>query len=403
MVGDAVLGGMLLTFERALALMGSSRGSVLSWYEVRVSGGESGERLFDAKERLFGKAGPEVVLWRDAAGWCPFCCMAVLLLEEMKVAYRVRTVPLSGYARPGETKDPEYLAMVPDGIVPGIQLREGKKFAPAFRNVYAIFAALQDKYPDRYPGYANNARVLGPDGLVGRLEKSRYRRDPATLRPILRELDALLRESGGPFLGGPRLSAADCQLLPFLERIEAYAVYFHGRATLDALPFVRAQRLLDTARAECEAFRHFGSDAFTLARVVLRYEPSARVSADARAVENSRDFKDSDARVAAAKLGTNHEAVAKFALRVADDEVGAAALDDALRAVATTLLGASSCDAVVTELRDRHEPADLADAATALAALSRNVGVPRDFLPAPAAALRAHCVDLAAALASTRM
>ena len=91
------------------------------WSRLCASAGPPPPRLLDVKESLFGSAEPEVIFWRDAAAWCPFCEMTWLLLEAMAVPYRVRTVPLRRYMLDGEVKDAAYTAMVgPDGVVPGV-------------------------------------------------------------------------------------------------------------------------------------------------------------------------------------------------------------------------------------------------------------------------------------------
>ena len=388
-------------WEQFMALLGSMRTSgptqqlsttKKNWTEIDAGLPAAEERLFDTRERLFSSEEPAVILWRDEAGWCPFCLATVLLLEEMKLSYRVKTIPLAGYLRPGQVKPAEYLAMVPDGVVPGLQHRSSDGFEPAFRNVYTIFDDLRRTYPERYPlgDPEKHDAICGVDGLAGKFERAPYRRDPEAAREPLEILETLIQ---GPFVCGTEMSAADCLLLPFLERIEAYTIYFHGQTQLQALPwFPKVATLLETARQNCNAYRHFGSDPQTLTRIVLRFSPQAPLSADALAIDTpDRNIQLSDAQEAAKKLASNHRNVAKFAARLADDDKLVDSIDDALLHVANGL-ASNDLDYSSVALAD---PLSVADALTVL---SHNVGVPRDFLPGPANALRAHLTDLATAL-----
>ena len=138
-------------------------------------------RLFNADARLFGadEHDIEIVFWRDAAGWCPFCEMTWLMLEAMAVPYRVRTVPLRRYMLDGETKDTDYLAMVgPDGIVPGMQFRcsANGSFTPAIQSVERIFEELERRYPSRFPAGDAAIRARACQGEHSVFERLRVAR-----------------------------------------------------------------------------------------------------------------------------------------------------------------------------------------------------------------------------------
>merc|ERR1719456_270976 len=74
---------------------------------------------FRAKERTFPGSAPAVpgegpmVFWRDVFDWCPFCVPTQLLLEEKRIPYLTKKVPLSNYSAPAGEKDPEFLKRVP--------------------------------------------------------------------------------------------------------------------------------------------------------------------------------------------------------------------------------------------------------------------------------------------------
>merc|ERR1719456_1189103 len=77
---------------------------------------------FRAKERTFPGSAPAVpgegpmVLWRDTFDWCPFCVPTQLLLEEKRIPYLTKKVPLSNYSAPAGEKVPGNVgtSLVPD-------------------------------------------------------------------------------------------------------------------------------------------------------------------------------------------------------------------------------------------------------------------------------------------------
>ena len=124
----------------------SSLSTVAPWTQIRAAAGPPPPaRLFVEAERLFGATKPEIVFWRDSAGWCPFCEMTWLVLEAMRLPYKVRTVPLRRYMLDGEQKDPEYTSMVgPDGVCQasssGLRIRG---FNPGVQSIERIFDELR--------------------------------------------------------------------------------------------------------------------------------------------------------------------------------------------------------------------------------------------------------------------
>lgn len=333
------------------------------WNALRAAVGEPpAARLFEAKTRLFGAKEPDVIFWRDSAGWCPFCEMTWLLLEEMRVPYCVRTVPLRRYMLEGEQKDPEYIFLVgPEGVVPSLQfcadaVMDGSPAGgPPVQSVESIFGELERRYPDRFPGGAPGTRARACEGegsIFGLLRVARRSyeacagaasSDPIALGALagaLEELNQMIAEAdeqrgggamggadvGGPFLeGGATPTVADLMLLPFLERTEAVVPYFFGRDALvtSRVPFGRIARYLSEARREHAAFAALSSDATTLARTNLRYAlagqaprysvPSMDVDEEAAAAIDGTSPKVRDAWAAAASATDRHEAAARLA------------------------------------------------------------------------------------------
>ena len=72
-------------------------------------------RLFDAPENFI----PEVILYRDTAGWCPYCEKVWFYLEEKRIPYKVIKVPMRCY---GE-KPRSFLSINPSGGIPVANIR----------------------------------------------------------------------------------------------------------------------------------------------------------------------------------------------------------------------------------------------------------------------------------------
>ena len=373
----------MLTLVAIIVSLAADSFFIPSWSALRADAGPAAARLFSTDQRLFSAAAPSIVFWRDSAGWCPFCQMTWMLLEHMRVPYQVRTVPLRQYLRPGETKDPEYLALVgSDGVVPGLQFAdEDGRFGPVVQSVEHIFEELERRWPNRFPSgddsFVRSRACEGERSIFGRLRVARRSFEacagaatqaadkPALGPPLpeaLLELDSMLADAeadGTPFFGGDSLAVSDMMLLPFLERTAAVVPYFFGSDALavarDAdgtggVQFARAARYLERARAsERTCYGALSSDDSTLARTNLRYaavDASPRYSVPAMAVDAAAaaqidgvDASTRDAwaaasskvarRDAAARLAANAERVVAFALRCASAPFGSSAEDEA--------------------------------------------------------------------------
>jgi len=65
---------------------------------------------------------PAITVFRDHAGWCPYCQKLMLLIEEKQVPVRLELVPMRSYG----DKPPEFLQKVPGGLLPAMQVKGGK-------------------------------------------------------------------------------------------------------------------------------------------------------------------------------------------------------------------------------------------------------------------------------------
>ena len=73
-------------------------------------------RLFDASQK------PKITLYRDMAGWCPYCQKTMLLVEEKKIPTNIELVNMRSYG----DKPREFLQKVPNGLLPALQLENGQ-------------------------------------------------------------------------------------------------------------------------------------------------------------------------------------------------------------------------------------------------------------------------------------
>jgi len=76
-------------------------------------------RLFGSEER------PKLTLYRDHAGWCPYCQKTMLLIEEKQIPINIELVPMRSYG----DKPQSFLQMVPSGLLPAllVETSDGRK------------------------------------------------------------------------------------------------------------------------------------------------------------------------------------------------------------------------------------------------------------------------------------
>lgn len=61
---------------------------------------------------------PEITVYRDHAGWCPYCQKLMLLIEEKQIPVKISLVPMRSYG----DKPREFLQKVPSGLLPAIEV-----------------------------------------------------------------------------------------------------------------------------------------------------------------------------------------------------------------------------------------------------------------------------------------
>jgi len=74
-------------------------------------------RLFDSDDEKDLK----ITLYRDHAGWCPYCQKLMLMVEEKRIPMRISLVPMRSYG----DKPKEFLQKVPSGLLPAIEVGGG--------------------------------------------------------------------------------------------------------------------------------------------------------------------------------------------------------------------------------------------------------------------------------------
>lgn len=88
--------------------------------EIELRSQGKGSAHVRNKLRLFQNDGgdPPITLFRDHAGWCPYCQKTMLLIEEKQVPIKIDLVPMRSYG----DKPREFLQKVPSGLLPAIEV-----------------------------------------------------------------------------------------------------------------------------------------------------------------------------------------------------------------------------------------------------------------------------------------
>jgi glutathione S-transferase len=137
-------------------------------------------RKFGSQDEL------QITLFRDHAGWCPYCQKLMLLVEEKQIPVKISLVPMRSYG----DKPKEFLQKVPSGLLPALEVN-GKTITES-----QVIMELLDEWHPPEEGY--RAMMPDKDDQAGR---SKY----AQLARLERELFSwwctLVFRPEGPRLG----------------------------------------------------------------------------------------------------------------------------------------------------------------------------------------------------------
>ena len=426
--------------------------TALGWAEISAltSATETGKKLAEeealratgeglphitAKLRLFGHSEEDVrvTLYRDHAGWCPYCQKLWMMFELKKIPYRIERINMRSY---GE-KPAWFLKKVPSGLLPVVEL-DGEIITESL----VIMQILENTFPDNCmlpeSGFDKANELLrlerhlfsdwcglvfrpGMPGPFGGGAKKQF-------EVCLDEVDTALGESAGPwFLGGDTPSIVDLQYVSHIERMNASCLYWKGMQLRGTDRWANLEKWF-LAFEELPSYHACKSDYYThVMDIPPQYGPGFSDSNDAveeaqsvidgggwrlplnlsssnlEPLPDSMNHGDEAARHEAAyKLTANSAAIAKFACRGMGEkgakQFGAPLadptavpnlnyeqkVDKALRITASLMLDGSAGASAGTTSKEGKE------VAKCLTYLRDRVGVPRDMSYPAAMQLRAH-------------
>lgn len=211
---------------------------VLSWEQLaehavpepdRVNGPTNAQ----AELRLFGhpESAIRVTLYRDLHAWCPYCQKIWLWLEFKRIPYRIRKVTMRCYG----AKEPWYLAQVPSGMLPALEL-DGelitesdvillaleRRFGPLGMSLESD-QALANRQLERLLFRAWCLWLCSP-GLNARQQRQAREQ----FRAIAQRVEQALSMTASPWLASDGPSGVDLIFVPYLERMNASLAYYKG-------------------------------------------------------------------------------------------------------------------------------------------------------------------------------
>lgn len=398
------------------------------------------------------KPSPVLTLYRDTNGWCPFCERVWLALELKGLPYTETLVNL-------QNKPQWYKDMVPTTLVPAVLFYGGEETEDAANEDGSattainertlvwesadILRALDERFPDTVPlVLEDDEKYRAAQAVVNQVTTAgmqfQYAARNTTLtaedkvarqRTFVRaldELDATLAlNDDGPFFMH-RVTAVDCQLIPTVERWRYQLPLTHGDVDIfDGRPHLR--RWLEEGMDRLPAYANrVAGDAYSWTAVTSVFlkifssvgdgvvSPTVRAQIDgadqaanemllsgATSSSSNDDSTTHFARLAAAKLISNHEAIVKDCtdtdpksqkdLARASDVDHA---DEALRTVAHRLLSLSSSSSSQPLTRSASSEGAAA-ASLALRTVARRLCAPRDMGAPSAKVLRETLLQVA--------
>lgn len=198
-------------------------------------------RLFDSNDE------PKFTLFRDAAGWCPYCQKTMLLIEEKKIPIRIQTVPMRSYG----DKPTDFTRLVPNGLLPALLIHPTEQSTAKIMTESQLIMEFLDREHPPSKGY----RPMLPTDTSGvkryqyltQLERELFRwwctllfrssrndkEEQAVLQGFidtLQKVDQALQETNGPWFfdtpEGPTM--IDFIYISHIERMLASCAYWKG-------------------------------------------------------------------------------------------------------------------------------------------------------------------------------
>ena len=355
---------------------------------------------------------PVLTLYRDTNGWCPFCERVWIGLEKKGIKYDEKLINL-------QDKPQWYLDIVPTTLVPAIEWHDENWKADTPGSGALVWESKDileaiDKRFEATPlrsadeEVAEVVEVLNASvGFVYGARNGTADDKGARFAAALDALDGVLAASGGPFVRGSELSAADLALAPTLERFgEQLKVLKPEFPALDAgrPAIARWSEAMDsepayTRRVKGDRYswtavtssflRIFAnaSDAETQAKIEKADKAAAALLAESRADATALNDKAAVAEAIAA-LSKNRKNVAR------DASDASPKTQPHVKRAATAAAADEAIDAALVVL-DGGKARISGEAKVAAAAIAARLCAPRDMGAPAAAALRHTLLVLA--------
>mmetsp|Transcript_22235 Transcript_22235/g.46449 ORF Transcript_22235/g.46449 Transcript_22235/m.46449 type:complete len:488 (-) Transcript_22235:20-1483(-) len=185
-----------------------------------------------------------ITLFRDKAGWCPYCQKVWLHLEMKGVPFKMSTVPMRSYG----DKPESFTSRVPSGLLPAFDVG-GRTFTESS----TLMEIVEQLYPASDSGWKDMSAPAGSEGLK-RLERRLFgdwcnlifRPPPSRnvfgmqvpggadgrlsdFKRTLSEVSSALSRSETPWFGGsPHPTSLDLLYISHVERMLASVMYWTG-------------------------------------------------------------------------------------------------------------------------------------------------------------------------------
>ena len=387
-----------------LAMLGPADAFVASTQSTRLRGNKLAATATTEE--------PVLTLYRDTNGWCPFCERVWIGLEKKGIPYDEKLINL-------QDKPQWYLDIVPTTLVPAIEWHDENWDAqkPGSGELVweskDILEAIDSRFAETPLRSADDevkevVEVLNASiGFVYGARNGTADDKGARFAAALDALDSVLASSGGPFVRGGELSAADLALAPTLERFgEQLKVLKPEFPALDAgrPAIARWAEAMDaepayTRRVKGDAYswtavtssflRIFAANASgTEAKIAKADAAAAALLAESRADATVLDDKAAVAEAIAA-LSKNRKNVAR------DASDASPKTQPHVKRAATAAAADEAIDAALARLAGEDTKRLSKDAKVAAAAIAARLCAPRDMGAPAAAALRHTLLVLA--------